>query len=277
MGDAVGLSHCALRGIAQCDTCLQVVEVHGKCLLSCCGHGDWGDTQCIGHMWVPISVRQFLSRGRARGTWGRCSACWLSSDPHKFTLPPDAGPGRAGRAQLMTSLNFLNILQSSIIFSGLVAGLVVCSKAGPPATVGEGEDTLCFPPPPALCDLLARVNVCIGARWRQECAGSRTELSPAACSIGFRASRVQSVSQAARRVTQTGAPQGVAEGRLTVGDAVLFITLMQQLYAPLNYFGSYCAARRLLVVDQNSTLGCFLSVRTTRAVACPAGRKHCFH
>ena len=35
--------------------------------------------------------------------------------------------------------------------------------------------------------------------------------------------------------------QGVAEGRLTVGDAVLFITLMQQLYAPLNYFGSYCA------------------------------------
>lgn len=34
--------------------------------------------------------------------------------------------------------------------------------------------------------------------------------------------------------------QGVAEGRLTVGDAVLFITLMQQLYAPLNYFGSYC-------------------------------------
>ena len=35
--------------------------------------------------------------------------------------------------------------------------------------------------------------------------------------------------------------QGVAEGRQTVGDAVLFITLMQQLYAPLNYFGSYCA------------------------------------
>ena len=35
----------------------------------------------------------------------------------------------------MTSLNFLNILQSIIIFSGLVAGLVVCSKAGPHAAL----------------------------------------------------------------------------------------------------------------------------------------------
>ena len=33
--------------------------------------------------------------------------------------------------------------------------------------------------------------------------------------------------------------QGVAEGSLSVGDAVLFVTLMQQLYAPLNFFGTY--------------------------------------
>ena len=33
--------------------------------------------------------------------------------------------------------------------------------------------------------------------------------------------------------------QGVAKGTLTVGDAVLFLSLLQQLYAPLNYFGSY--------------------------------------
>lgn len=46
--------------------------------------------------------------------------------------------------------------------------------------------------------------------------------------------------------------QGVAEGRLTVGDAVLFITLMQQLYGPLNYFGSYCA--RLAWGRQHSCL-----------------------
>ena len=33
-------------------------------------------------------------------------------------------------------------------------------------------------------------------------------------------------------------PQGIANGSLTVGDAVLFVTLMQQLYGPLNFFGT---------------------------------------
>lgn len=32
---------------------------------------------------------------------------------------------------------------------------------------------------------------------------------------------------------------GVAHGTLTVGDTVLFVTMMQQLYAPLNFFGTY--------------------------------------
>lgn len=33
--------------------------------------------------------------------------------------------------------------------------------------------------------------------------------------------------------------RGVAGGTLTVGDAVLFVTMMNQLYVPLTYFGSY--------------------------------------
>ncbi len=37
-------------------------------------------------------------------------------------------------------------------------------------------------------------------------------------------------------------PQGIANGSLTVGDAVLFVTLMQQLYGPLNFFGT-CEGR----------------------------------
>lgn len=33
------------------------------------------------------------------------------------------------------------------------------------------------------------------------------------------------------------APQGIADGSLTVGDAVLFVTLMQQLYGALSSLG----------------------------------------
>ena len=32
---------------------------------------------------------------------------------------------------------------------------------------------------------------------------------------------------------------GVASGAQTVGDAVLFVSMMQQLYVPLTFFGSY--------------------------------------
>ena len=32
--------------------------------------------------------------------------------------------------------------------------------------------------------------------------------------------------------------QEIAEGKLTVGDLVLFLSLMGQLYGPLNYFAS---------------------------------------
>jgi ATP-binding cassette subfamily B (MDR/TAP) protein 6 len=33
--------------------------------------------------------------------------------------------------------------------------------------------------------------------------------------------------------------RGVADGTLTIGDTVLFITMINQLYVPLTYFGSY--------------------------------------
>ena len=42
---------------------------------------------------------------------------------------------------------------------------------------------------------------------------------------------------------------GVADGSLTVGDVVLFVTLMQQLYAPLNFFGSYYRMLQSAMLD----------------------------
>ncbi|KAK9835927.1 hypothetical protein WJX84_005950 [Apatococcus fuscideae] len=73
----------------------------------------------------------------------------------------------------LASLNILNVIQSSVIFVGVISGLVVCTN-------------------------------------------------------------------------------GVAKGKLTVGDAVLFITLMQQLYAPLNYFGTYYRTIQRYMIDMEN-------------------------
>lgn len=75
--------------------------------------------------------------------------------------------------KLLASLAALNIIQSAVIFSGLVAGLLVCTR-------------------------------------------------------------------------------GVANGSLTVGDAVLFITMVQQLSAPLNWFGSYYRQIQGYVIDMSN-------------------------
>jgi ATP-binding cassette subfamily B (MDR/TAP) protein 6 len=42
---------------------------------------------------------------------------------------------------------------------------------------------------------------------------------------------------------------GSSRGMLTVGDTVLFITMMQQLYVPLTYFGSYYRQVRCMALD----------------------------
>ena len=43
-----------------------------------------------------------------------------------------------------------------------------------------------------------------------------------------------------------------ADGSLTVGDAVLFVTLMTQLYAPLNFFGSYYRMIQQSTIDMEN-------------------------
>ncbi|EFN52666.1 hypothetical protein CHLNCDRAFT_58798 [Chlorella variabilis] len=45
---------------------------------------------------------------------------------------------------------------------------------------------------------------------------------------------------------------GIANGSLTVGDAVLFVTLMQQLYGPLNFFGTYYRMIQQAMLDMEN-------------------------
>jgi ATP-binding cassette, subfamily B (MDR/TAP), member 6 len=44
----------------------------------------------------------------------------------------------------------------------------------------------------------------------------------------------------------------VAAGDLSVGDAVLFLTLMGQIYAPLNFFGSYYRQIQRQMIDMEN-------------------------
>ncbi|GBF99523.1 hypothetical protein Rsub_11957 [Raphidocelis subcapitata] len=47
---------------------------------------------------------------------------------------------------------------------------------------------------------------------------------------------------------------GVAKGTLTVGDTVLFLTLMAQLYGPLNFFGTYYRVIQQYMIDMENLL-----------------------
>eukprot|EP00891_Asterochloris_glomerata_P000737 jgi/Astpho2/737/e_gw1.00015.6.1_t len=80
--------------------------------------------------------------------------------------------------RLIASLNGLNVLQSLVIWSGMFAGLIVCTK-------------------------------------------------------------------------------GVANGSLSVGDTVLFITILQQLYVPLNYFGTYYRSLQTSMIDLENLFDLF--------------------
>ncbi|KAK9792972.1 hypothetical protein WJX73_004493 [Symbiochloris irregularis] len=99
---------------------------------------------------------------------------YFSNEPLEVSnLASAIGDYQQVEYKLLASLAALNVIQSAVIFSGLVAGLLVCTR-------------------------------------------------------------------------------GVANGSLTVGDAVLFITMVQQLSAPLNFFGSYYRQIQGYVIDMSN-------------------------
>ncbi|KAF6265156.1 hypothetical protein COO60DRAFT_1697984 [Scenedesmus sp. NREL 46B-D3] len=63
---------------------------------------------------------------------------------------------------------------------------------------------------------------------------------------------------------------GSSRGTLTVGDTVLFITMMQQLYVPLTYFGSYYRQVQKALIDMENM---FELLATAPAVADEPGAR----
>jgi ATP-binding cassette subfamily B (MDR/TAP) protein 6 len=57
--------------------------------------------------------------------------------------------------------------------------------------------------------------------------------------------------------------RGVAAGELTVGDVVLFVTMLNQLYAPLNFFGTYYRVIQQYMIDLEQL---FSLMRTNSAI-----------
>ena len=60
---------------------------------------------------------------------------------------------------------------------------------------------------------------------------------------------------------------GVSRGTLSVGDTVLFVSMMQQLYAPLNFFGTYYRMLQTAALDME---GVFKLLETQPSISdCP--------
>lgn len=54
--------------------------------------------------------------------------------------------------------------------------------------------------------------------------------------------------------TAAAAAANLAQGTMTVGDTVLFLTLMAQLYGPLNFFGTYYRVIQQYMIDMENLL-----------------------
>ena len=124
--------------------------------------------------------------------------------------------------RLSASMNVLNVAQSVVIYAGMAAGLLVCTKAS--SLVGGGS--------------CAGMPACLGER-RELAALLLLQMGcwgPTAAAVLCRLGSLLL--------------QGIADGSLTVGDAVLFVTLMSQLYGPLNFFGTCRWSPEQLLVCQ---------------------------
>jgi len=131
------------------------------------------------------------------------------------------------------------------------------------------------------------VNICIlqtanghAGRMNKQarCASYLSVLSAATCTAHDTDSDVLLVMVSCLRSPVEGLHaclQGVANGSLTVGDAVLFVTLMQQLYAPLNYFGTYYRTIQQYMIDMENMFDLLASAPQIQVTCVSLGLSLC--
>lgn len=125
--------------------------------------------------------------------------------------------------KLMASLNILNILQSIVMFAGMATGLALCTKARSCQCALPIPTSSTPPPMPVLCSAQHTCHCILAACCDALYYGW-------GCLGGVLVSYHHDTTPA----------QGVGDGSQTVGDVALFLSLLAQLFAPLNWSVCMC-------------------------------------
>jgi hypothetical protein len=184
---------------------------------------------------------------RAAGAGGRRSRPVKAS----FTLTPSPYPARLSRSApprpllpllaeyaFLSSLNVLNVMQSAIMFFGISGGMLLCTAGV--ARVGRrgarrgqegGSPSAAARARPRNAAAAAAAAACIAP------APPEHPLLPPLAPT-------HPPPHPSPHPPPHRPPRPTPQGTLTVGDTVLFLTLMAQLYGPLNFFGEPLARSR---------------------------------
>ena len=148
---------------------------------------------------------------------------------------------------LLVSLNALNFVQGTIMFGGVAAGMTVCAAK---VRIWPLLETIADIQRLLVCALGPRDLVCSAHAVIDACMSS-VMLACLPSGRQFVLEAISHMHQTCCRNEAHGAVQ-VTAGALSVGDAVLFLTLMSQIYAPLNFFGSYYRQIQRYMIDMEN-------------------------
>lgn len=143
--------------------------------------------------------------------------------------------------RFLSSLNVLNVVQSGIMFMGISLGVIACT-AGVAKVCAvdmlrvQSESEQQSEPLLSPCSRVQTLHTCVGISCK--CAVSNINRSKVWLSSRKNASAPVAIVHGVNRIAfccgRANCCCAYVQGALTVGDTVLFLTLMAQLYGPLS-------------------------------------------